>query len=46
MYLKGVAAFYAGGLLSAFLSCTRKEPAFDEEVFLEIASEYASKIPL
>lgn len=44
--LKGVAAFYAGGLLSAFLSCTRKEPAFDEEVFLEIASEYASKIPL
>ena len=44
--LNGIAAFYAGGLLSAFLCCTREEPAFREEVFLELAGEYASKIPL
>lgn len=44
--LAGIAAFYAGGLLSAFLSCTRKEPAFSEDMFLEIVSDYASSIPL
>ena len=44
--LKGVAAFYAGGLISTFLRCTQKDSAIDEAVFLEIAAEYAGKIPL
>ena len=44
--LKGVAAFYAGGLINTFLRCTQKDSSIDEAVFLEIAAEYASKIPL
>lgn len=44
--LKGVAAFYAGGLISTFLRCTRKDSAIDESVFLEIAAQFAGKIPL
>lgn len=44
--LRGVAAFYAGGLISTFLRCTRKDSPIDEAVFLEIAAEYAGKIPL
>ena len=42
--LKGAAAFYAGGLISTFFRCTRKDPAIGEEVFLQIAAEYAEKI--
>ena len=44
--LRGVAAFSAGGLISTFLRCTRKDSPIDEAVFLEIAAEYAGKIPL
>ena len=44
--LRGVAAFYAGGLISTFLRCTRMDSPIDEAVFLEIAAEYAGKIPL
>ena len=43
--LKGVAAFYAGGLINTFFRCTKKDSSIDENVFLEIAAEYASKIP-
>ena len=44
--LKGVAAFYAGGLINAFFRCTQKDSSIDENAFLEIAAEYAAKIPL
>ena len=44
--LKGVAAFYAGGLINTFFRCTQKDSAIDENAFLEIAAEYAAKIPL
>ena len=44
--LKGVAAFYAGGLINTFFRCTQKDSSIDENAFLEIAAEYAAKIPL
>ena len=44
--LKGVAAFYAGGLINTFFRCTQNDSFIDENAFLEIAGEYASKIPL
>lgn len=44
--LKGVAAFYAGGLINTFFRCTQNDSSIDENAFLEIAGEYASKIPL
>ena len=43
--IKGIAAFYAGGLVNTFLRCVRKDTEIDEAVFLEIAAEYATKIP-
>ena len=43
--IKGIAAFYAGGLVNTFLRCVRKDAEIDESVFLEIAAEYAAKIP-
>ena len=42
---KGIAAFYAGGLVNTFLRCVRRDAEIDEAVFLEIAAEYAAKIP-
>ena len=44
--LKGVAAFYAGGLINTFFRCTQNDSFIDENAFLEIAGEYASKTPL
>ena len=43
--LKGVAAFYAGGLLSTFFRCIREDNSIDEELLLEIVGEYAGKLP-
>lgn len=43
--LKGVAAFYTGGLLSTFFHCIREDSSINEAMFLEIVAEYASKIP-
>lgn len=43
---KGLAAFYAGGLLSTFLHCLQKDSPITEDIFLEIAREYAGTITL
>lgn len=44
--LKGMAAFYAGGILSTFLHCLQKDSPITEEIFLDIAREYAGSITL
>lgn len=44
--LKAMGAFYAGGILSTFLYGLKKDSPITEEVFLEIAREYAGTICL
>ena len=42
--LKGKAAFYAGGLLSAYFRLMQQEPPVDEALFLELIEEFTSEM--